>query len=210
MKRMLALTLALMLLPAAALALTGQSYPAFSESYQANVAFINDNDNRHLLPMVLSQRQSTQNDGRIFYDLLGDVLTVTVTTDTQGVIEACEIRLTAPQGMTYGSAVYNDFAISGYHSYAFLMAMDTNAEPAKRYELVADVVQGMNNETGTYTRQIGAYTLTCQRMDNMAILSFQNNGVTLETQPPQNATQAPGESVAPLPEETVDPDAYIG
>ena len=134
MQRLLALALALiLLLPATALALTGQRYETFNAYYKENVTFINENDNRHLLPMVLSQTQSQQADGRIYYEIIGDVLRVTVTTDQAGIIEACEIRLTAPQGMAYGSSTYTDFAISGYHSYAFLMAMDVNAEPAQRY-----------------------------------------------------------------------------
>jgi len=204
MKRIVLLAAVMMLLlPACALALTGQNYETFSEYYKADVTFINENDNRHLLPMVLSQRSSTENDGRTYYDLYGDVLTVTVSTDATGVIEECEIRLTAPAGMEYGTSVYNDFAISGYHSYAFLMAMDTNTEPANRYELVTDVVQGMKDGSGTYTRQMGVYTLLCTRQDNMAILNFQNNGVVEVTPTPEpTATPAPGEETqAPVTDE---------
>lgn len=210
MKRFTTLVLALALLvPACASALTGQSYATFIENYDANVTFINQNDNRHLLPLLLSARKSTQNDGRVYYDLIGDVLNVTVTTNIDDVIEECEVRLTAPAGMTYGSIVYNDFAISGYHSYAFLMAMDSNSEPAKRYELVSDVVQGMKDNNGAYTRQLGVYTLTCSREGNMAILDFQNDGVPTETPTPApGATLAPGnqESAAPTDAQTVAPD----
>ena len=192
----LALALALALfLPMSALALTGQAYQTFADYYKADVTFINDNDSRHLMPMLLSQRSSEQNDGRIYYDLVGDVLNVTVTVDSDGVIEECEIRLTAPSGMEYGGSVYNDFAISGYHSYAFLMAMDTNSEPSKRYELVTDVVKGMKDGNGDYTRQLGAYTLTCKRIDQMAVLDFFNNGVVVDTPTPApSATLAPGET----------------
>ena len=225
MKRLLALLFVLTLaLPAAALALTGQSYDVFSEYYKADVTFINDNDNRHLLPMVLSQRASTENDGRMYYDLIGDVLNVIVTTDSAGVIEECEIRLTAPAGMSYGSSVYNDFAISGYHSYAFLMAMDTNADPAKRYALVDDVVQGMKAQNGAYTRQLGAYTLTCSRVDVTAVLNFVNNGVPLATPTPDpsvtispDQSGAPDDTTAPSDDTTaptddapVDSDDFIG
>ena len=71
MKRFTTLVLALALLvPACASALTGQSYATFIENYDANVTFINQNDNRHLLPLLLSERKSTQNDmTRIYRDL---------------------------------------------------------------------------------------------------------------------------------------------
>ncbi|MEA4999537.1 MAG: hypothetical protein VB087_09140 [Candidatus Limiplasma sp.] len=219
MKRVLATLLVLLLLaPAAALALTGQSYTTFSDYYRENVTFINDNDNRHLLPLVLSQRASGDNDGRTLYELIGDVLSVTVTADSAGVVEECEIRLTAPQGLAYGTTLYNDFAISGYHSYAFLMAMDVHEDPAARYGLVTDVVEGMRSQEGSYARQLGAYTLTCSRENTTAVLSFRNNGVPLETPVPEpTETPAPGESTAPdgaspLPEteETVNPEDYIG
>ena len=211
MKRMLSFTLALvLLLPACALALTGQNYQTFSEYYKANVTFINENDNRHLLPMVLSQRNSTENNGRVFYDLYGDVLTVTVSTDASGVIEECEIRLTAPSGMEYGTSVYNDFAISGYHSYALLMAMDTNTDPAERYALVTDVVQGMKAGEGNYTRQLGVYTLQCTRQDNMAVLNFKNDGVVEVTPVPDpTETPAPGEATQAPPVED-DADDFVG
>ena len=189
-----------------ALALTGQSYDAFSQSYKDNVSFINNNDNRHLLPMVLSQRKSSSDDGRVYYDLIGDVLNVIVTTDSVGVIEDCEIRLTAPANMEYGSIVYNDFAISGYHSFAFLMAMDSATDPAKRYELVTDVVQGMKDNQGAYTRQIGAYTLTCTRDSTMAVLSFINNGVPVETPTPA-PTASPDPNTTPDPNATPDANA---
>jgi len=218
MKRLTALVLTLALLaPACAFALTGQSYAKFDEYYKADITFINDNDSRFLLPMILSQRKSTENDGRIYYDLIGDVLNVTVTSDSTGVIEECEIRLTAPSNMEYGSSVYNDFAISGYHSYAFLMAMDTNTDPAKRYELVTDVVQGMKNSAdGTYTRQLGAYTLTCQRIDKMAVLNFQNNGVVVDTPTPgpsvsPSPSEQPGSTDSTSPsDEPLNPDDFVG
>lgn len=211
MKRILLFAAALvLLLPACALALTGQNYETFNEYYKADVTFINENDSRHLLPLVLSQRNSTENDGRVYYDLYGDVLTVTVSTDADGVIEECEIRLTAPSGMEYGTSVYNDFAISGYHSYALLMAMDTSTDPAQRYALVTDVVQGMKAGDGTYTRQLGVYTLQCTRQDSMAILNFQNDGVVEATPVPEpTATPAPGEETQAPPVED-DTDDFVG
>ena len=64
--------------------------------------------------------------GHRMYELLGDVLRVTIRLDQSNqIIERCEIVLTAPAGMSYGTSEYNDFVTSGYHSYALLMAMHT-------------------------------------------------------------------------------------
>ena len=164
--------------PVQASALSGQSYETFGLYYKENVNFINYNASRHLLPMVLANRGDVAGDGRLVYELIGDTLKVTITTDPTGkIIEQCVIILTAADGMEYGSALYNDFAISGYHSYAFLMAMHTDADPAKRYELVPDTVAGTAAGEGAYTRQLGVYTLTCSREGNAVTLSFQNNRV---------------------------------
>ncbi len=195
MKRFLALLAVLLLLaPTGALALTGQSYATFDSYYQEDLSFINQNGNRHLLPMVLSRSGGTGEDSRTYYTLMGDVLSVTVTVDITGVIEACEIQLTAPANMTYGDSVYNDFAISGYHSYAYLMAMDASSDSTERYALVTDVVEGLKNSDGVYTRQLGSYTLNCTRADGVAVLRFTNNGV-------------PGATIGPDSGATPDPDA---
>ncbi|MDD3213337.1 MAG: hypothetical protein PHY64_06675 [Eubacteriales bacterium] len=205
MKRITALTLILvLLLPACALALNGQSYDTFAAYYQEDVTFINDNDSRHLLPLVLSQRSGGAGDSHTYYDLYGDVLTVNLAVDITGVIETCDIQLTAPPSMAYGDTAYNDFAISGYHSYAFLMAMDADRDPAARYALVTDVVRGMRENNGGYIRTVGDYTLTCTRNGNTAILNFSNDGLTGETQDP---------SVTPSPVPDDDNDetgGYIG
>lgn len=215
MKRILAAALALfVLLPASAFALTGQSYTAFETLYKANVTFINENTSRHLLPMVLSQRTSDQQDGRVVYELFGDVLTVTVTVDASDIIEDCEIHLIKPTGMEYGNSVYNDFAISGYHSYAFLMAMSASAEPAERYALVADIEQGLKDNDGTYVRQLGAYTVTCTlNLDQGGVFRFQNNGIVVETPlPATTATPAPkdGTDAAAPSDQPTDADDFVG
>ena len=177
-KCLLALAALLLWLPGAALALTGQSYATFVKYYDADVTFINQNDNRHLMPMVLSQTKGNQDNNFMRYDLYGDVLSVNVVADIQGIIKTCDIKLTAPDNMAFGSAEYNDFAISGYHSFAFLMAMDAHADPAQRYQLVTDVVNGLKTNNGAYTRRLDAYTLTCSRNDTEALLSFVNDGST--------------------------------
>lgn len=202
MKRIVIAVLALwLMLPACAFALTGQSYTAFETLYKANVSFINENVGRHLLPMVLSQRASDQKDGRVVYELFGDVLTVTVTVDAQDIIEDCEVHLIKPAGMEYGNSVYNDFAISGYHSYAFLMAMSSDAEPADRYALVTDIEKGLTDNNGTYVRQLGAYTVTCTLdLNQGGVFHFQNNGVM--TQLP-----SPGPSQSPKPDDKTDTTA---
>lgn len=172
---------------------SGQKYETFAQYYKDNVSFINTNDSRHLLPLVLAKRDSENNDGRLVYELYGDVLGVYIVTDPTGeVIESCKITLTAPANMEYGSTIYNDFAISGYHSYALLMAMPTDTEPAQRYQLVTEVVQGMGaSEDGSYSRQLGAYTLECRRDGGTATLSFQNNRALAipETDTPEAADQ---------------------
>ena len=215
MKRITAVLLALiLLLPACAFALTGQTYATFSDNYKTDITFINDNTNRHLLPMVLSQRSSQQNDGLVYYDLVGEVLNVLVVVDNTDVIEECEIRLTQPVNMTYGDAVHKEFEISGYHSYALLMAMDSHSEHADRYALVTDVETNIKAGTMPYTRQLGAYTLTCTRVDNTMVLNFRNNGVPIDTATPEpSATPAPNgnpDDAAAPSDEPINPEDYIG
>ena len=207
MKRLLALAcaLCLCLTPLSALALTGQSFDTFEQYYGENITFINENDNRHLMAMVIAKSTSETQENHYEYKLTGDVLNLTVVTDSSGVIESCLITVTAPSGMEYGNAIYNDFAISGYHSYALLMAMDASADPQTRYTLVSNVVEGMRTNNGDYTQQVGVYTLTCERVNNVAILEFRNNGVA-------EPTPTPEETAAPDPNASPDPNGgeYIG
>ncbi len=210
MKRWLAALAALALsLPTCALAITGQSYATFQEYYKANVTFINKNDNRHLMPMVLSQSKDGQDGSSTQYDLYGDVLSVNVVTDTQGIIKACDIKLTAQANMVYGDSVYNDFAISGYHSFAFLMAMDAHTDPTERYKLVTDVVAGIKNNNGTYTRQLDAYALTCTRSSSDVLLSFVNNEVQAPASTSPDGTSSPDATNAPATDES-DTSGFIG
>ncbi|MCL1855532.1 MAG: hypothetical protein FWF86_07345 [Clostridia bacterium] len=175
---------------AAASPRTGQSYDTFFRYYQENISFINNNDNRHLLPLALAKSMDSAESNRIHYSLIGDTLHAEITTDEDGsTIANCRITLTAPTGMEYGNIIYNDFAISGYQSYALLMAMHTEADPVRRYALVTDVVAGMAEGNGEYRRQLGVYTLSCTRVDNVAELFFQKNQAesgeeTMEEGPP--------------------------
>lgn len=213
MKRTLALALALALLPLAfALALTGQSYQTFDKHYQANLKYFNDYENRHLLPLVLARRQSDKGDGRQYYELTGDILSVYITTDSQGVIEDCEIRLAYPAEGNSNSNVLNDYYNLSYQCVAFQVSMDSHTEVADRLQLALVIRDGLAAGQGQFTQQLGAYTLSCQLVDqSMVMVNFHNNGVPVETPVPSpTATPAPGESTPPPVEETVDPDDYIG
>ena len=175
-------------------ALSGRSYADFAQSYQENIAFINENDGRHMLPLVIAGNRSDVNGARMLYELAGDVLTLKVTTDSSGaVIESCRITLTAPEGMTYGSAQYEDFTISGYHSYALLMAMAVSPTAAERFALVTEVNEGLAAHDGLYLAQVGAYTLRCTRQGNTAELLFENARVYREQEPEPTETLNPEE-----------------
>lgn len=161
--------------PAQAATLSGQAYETFAAYYTENVTFINDNTGRHLLPLTISSSKSEDGDGRMYYRIYGDVLSMEIRTDpTAKIIEMCQIIVTAPSGMELNNAIYNDFAISGYHSYALLMAMDASTDPAQRYELVPLVEQGLAQAEGAYTVQIGVYTLSCTSDNGTVTLTFEH------------------------------------
>jgi len=181
------LLLILTCLPAGmAATISGRGYEDFELCYADNLDFINQNTGRHLLPLVLAKGEANADGGHRMYELLGDVLRVTIRLDQSNqIIERCEIVLTAPAGMSYGTSEYNDFVTSGYHSYALLMAMHTAADPAVRYGLVTAVNDGLLAGDGTYATQVGVYTLNCTRADNVATLTFEN---TLAATPEPQAT----------------------
>lgn len=197
---------------ACAEALNGQRYDTFLDYYGDDLTFINENDNRHLLPLVIAKRTSDEKDGRLFYEIFGDVLSLTIRTDPTGeVIEMCQIILTAPQGMEHGTALYNDFAISGYHSYALLMAMHTDPEAVNRYELVNKVVGGMAEGNGQFSTQVGLYRLVCTRVDNTATLNFENARLEATPEPVPDGSPDPDAAENPKPEEnTGDEGAGLG
>lgn len=183
---------------------SGQSYELFSQYYKDGIAFINQNGGRHLIPLALAKTPGGQ-EKRTTYSLIGDTLNVTLTMSSAGdVIEGCVITLTAPPGMEYGNALYNDFAISGYQSYALLMAMHTAPDPARRYELVTDVEQGLAASQGNYRRQLGVYTLTCTRQDNAVQLRFEIKALQETPQP------TPGEEDFPVEEDSQEEEEMTG
>ena len=157
----------------------GQPYELFQNYYRENVDFINRNDNRHLLPLILSKQERQAESGAAAYELNNKALQVQVQTDRFGnLIQTCVITLEVPVGMEYGGAGYQEFAISGYQSYAFLMAMYPSADLVERYSLVVDTNEGIATGQGSFTRQVGAYTLTCSRARNVAVLTFENNRIS--------------------------------
>ena len=158
----------------------GQPYELFQDYYKDNVEFINRNDNRYLLPLFMSKQEQPAEGGETIYELSNNALKVQVQTDRFGnLIEKCVITLEVPENMEYGGAGYREFAISGYQSYAFLMAMYPSEDPVQRYALVEDTVKGMEEGMGVYTRQVGAYTLNCLREERTAVLTFQSHRVSL-------------------------------
>ena len=194
MRKCLTLLLLLCLLCPAALAESQQPYDTFLGYYQADVDFINDNTGRRLLPLVLTT-EGVEGNYRL-YRLYGDVLSATVRTQGSGKnIVMCQIVLAAPEGMQYGDAAYNDFVISGYHSYALLMAMSPAQTAQERYDLVQMVNNGMK-QGDSYQRQVGAYKLTSVRDGSTVTITLMTPAYEEET-----ATPTPVPSETPMPVE---------
>lgn len=178
---------------------TGLAYDDFLKKYAENLDFINDNAGRHLLPLIPAKRDAGWNDGRLYYEIFGDVLTLTIRTDSTGqVIEYCSITLTAPADMSYGSTIHRDFTTSGYQSYGMLMAMSPAATPYERYALVTEVENGLLTGNGIFYKQIGIYSLEVVSLDGTVIMTF-NNSTAMPT-------PSPVPSETPVPEETTAPD----
>lgn len=197
-KRLLPFILALMLLMpcASAQSVSGLTYDDFTRLYADNLDFINDNAGRHLLPLIPANRDAEWHDGREYYEIYGDVLTLSIRTDPSGeIIETCVITLTAPANMSYGSSVHRDFTTSGYQSYGMLMAMAAGETAYDRYQLVTDVEEGLKNGGGVYHRQIGVYQLEAVSQNGAVTMTF------------TNATAAPTPSPEPTPSPTPDPNA---
>jgi len=175
MRRLLACILLLCALTGAAAADDfGQSYDRFQSLYAENVTFINNNTGRHLLPLAFSGQFDAM--GERIYVLSSGALHVQIKLDDlASQIASCRITLTAPAGMQYGDSQHNDFTISGYHSYALLMAMHDSQDPVARYALVEEVNAGLASGSGQYSTQVGDYRLTCQSADGVAAMLFEND-----------------------------------
>jgi len=190
-------------------AISGMTYKDFMESYSENVQFINQCENRHMLPLVVASATSGQGDGRMLYQIFGDVLSMTIRTDpTDTYIERCEIKLTAPEGMEVGNSVYNDFVISAYQCYALQMAMDNRDTPYERYALVSDTNAALKLSPN-YSIQLGVYTMNCVSENGTVTIVFENTTVPTPTPEPEE-TPAPTDEGGDIPPENNDEGAGMG
>ncbi len=202
MRKWFCLFLSLMLLAASsavAESVTGLLYDQFLANYADNLDFINDNANRHLLPLIPAKRDAEWGDGRLYYEVYGDVLSLTIRTDSSGeIIETCTITLTAPPDMSYGSSLHRDFTTSGYQNYGMLMAMAPGETAYDRYQLVTEVSEGLISGGGVYHKQIGVYTLDATSVDGTVTITFTNSTAM--------PTPSPVPSETPVPETTPEPE----
>lgn len=203
-KRLLCLAAVLLLfaLPAAADTVTGLTYDAFMECYAENLDFINDNANRHLLPLIPAKRDAEWGVGRKYHEIYGDVLSLELRTEPiSEIIESCRITLTAPANMAYGSSEHRDFTTSGYQSYGMLMAMSSAATAYERYLLVEELEAGLAAGGGIFQKQLGVYQLEATSKDGTVTIVFTNT--TAEPTP----SPVPSETPVPEATETPAPDA---
>ncbi len=185
MRKLLALILLLCALAGAAAADDfGQSYMDFQTLYSENIHFINENTGRFLLPLDFSGEFDAEGD-RIYVLSSGALHAEIKLDDLAEQIAYCYISLTAPAGMTYGDSLHSDFTVSGYHSYALLMAMSKAETAFDRYKLVEEVNAGIAENGGLYEMQVGDYHLTCLSANGTATMRFENEllmGTGLETE----------------------------
>jgi hypothetical protein len=202
-KRIAAWSLLLWWLPAGALALTGQSVSTFETYYKDDITYLNDASGRHMLPKDLTALDLGDN-GRTQYSYSDNVLQVTVAADAAGIIESCEIRLLYPEGAAEGNSLYLDFVTANYHSLAFLMAMHVSSEVSSRFLLVQEIATAMEQNSGTYDRQLGSYSVSCIKVTGEgAVFTFTNNGLQT-AQPAETAQPADGGQDAPVQDEPAD------
>ncbi len=202
-KWILMMTVLLMLTAATSCAetVTGLTYDRFMETYAENLDFINDNANRHLLPLIPAKRDAGWGDGREYHEIFGDVLSLVIRTEPiSEIIESCQITLTAPADMAYGSPVHRDFTTSGYQSYAMLMAMDPGATAYERYQLVTDVEAGLAGGA-VFQKQIGVYVLDAASLDGTVTLLFSNTTALPTPSPVPTETPVPDPTETPAPEQ---------
>jgi len=174
MRRLLACMLLLCALAGVAAAEDfGQSYDLFLTMYAENVEFLNFNTGRFLLPLTFSG--SFNAEGERIYVLESGALSAEIKLDDlASQIASCRIVLTAPAGMKYGDSQHNDFTISGYQSYALLMAMHPSEDVYQRYLLVEKINSGLAANAGAYQTQAGDYRVTCSSENGSATMLFEN------------------------------------
>ncbi len=174
MKKALCAFLACLLLPALALAEPGRGYEAFEAAYAENIEFLNVNTSRHMLPYTPTRDYDP--DGSVVHRIQMGALDVAIRLEDE-CIGTLRLTLTAPEGMAYGDRAYNDFEISGYQSYAVVMAMSDAATPYERYALVESVNQALG-ASESYQTSVGDYRLTCTREGTSVTLLFENELLT--------------------------------
>ena len=203
-KRILILAVLLVLCAASACAqtVTGLTYDMFMESYAQNLDFINDNANRHLLPLIPSKRDAGWGDGREYREILGDVLSLVIRTEPiSEIIESCQITLTAPANMTYGDSIHRDFTTSGYQSYGMLMAMSTAMTAYERYLLVDEVEAGLASGNGSFHKLLGVYELQATSENGTVTMLFTNTTALPTPSPVPSETPVPEATETPVPEQ---------
>lgn len=201
MKKILAILGALLLLFQVALSeeVPPLRWDDFMDAYRENLTFINQNTGKHLIP--LSVTRGNDADGHKLYTIAGEIVSGMIRLDITGeAIEICTVRLTAPEGLSYGDALYNDFTVSGYHSYALLMAMSPEEEPIKRYELVTQVNDLLKKQDNPRPITLGRYRLEPVRMNNTVILQLTADWY-------KDEEPLPGDSVEIMPDDEVEIEA---
>ena len=171
-KLLLALLLCSLLTPALADDF-GQSYDLFEDYYAESITFINDNTGRHLLPHSLTATFDAEGQ-RIYVIASGALYAEIYLDDMASQIARCQITLKAPENMSYGDSRHADFTVSGYHSYALIMAMHGGSTAAERYRLVDEINSGLAANGGVYETQVGDYRLTCRSEGGTATMLFEN------------------------------------
>lgn len=170
MKKALCALLACLLLPALALAEPGLRYEAFEAAYSENIEFLNANTQRHMLPYTAARDYDP--DGSVVQRIQTGALDVSIRLEDE-CIDTLRVTLTAPEGMAYGDRAYTDFEVSGYQSYAVVMAMSDAATPYERYALVETLNQALG-ESESYQTGVGDYRLTCTREGTSVTILFEN------------------------------------
>ena len=197
--RITAALLLLALLPACASALTGQSISVFETYYREDINYINNAVGRHLLPKDLAVLD-LQDNGRTQYYYYDDALHITVTTDREGIIETCEIRLLYPEGAAPGNSLELDYYTASYHSLAYIMAMHMSTEVSGRFLLVEEIRSALEKNHGAYERSLGSYAISCVSVNGEgAVFTFTNNGLT-PSQAVETTEETDGEAADPQQE----------
>lgn len=173
MRKLIALCLLLCALSGAAAADDfGQNYDLFQSLYAENVSFMNQNTGRHLLPHDFTASFDAEGQ-RIYVIASGALYAEIYLDDMASQIASCKITLQAPEGMSYGDSKHADFTVSGYHSYALIMAMHDAKHAAERYRLVEEINAGLAAGS-SYETQVGDYRLTCTSEGSAATMLFEN------------------------------------